>query len=79
MTRKMRELLDFIVNSTATSGIPPSFDEMKDAVGLKSKSNIHRLLQALEERGYIKRIPNRARAIEVRGLAAVTQAAPSSR
>ena len=53
------------MNVCAKSGVPPSFDEMKDALDLKSKSGIHRLITALEERGFIRRLPNRARALEV--------------
>ena len=65
LTRKQHELLLFIHERLKESGIPPSFDEMKDALDLKSKSGIHRLILALEERGFIRRLPNRARAIEV--------------
>src|SRR6266700_6997836 len=65
LTRKQHELLMFIHERMKESGIPPSFDEMKDALDLRSKSGIHRLITALEERGFIRRLPNRARAIEV--------------
>lgn len=65
LTRKQHELLMFIHERLKESGIPPSFDEMKDALDLKSKSGIHRLIKALEERGFIRRLPNRARALEV--------------
>jgi repressor LexA len=65
LTRKQHELLMFIHDRMKESGIPPSFDEMKDALDLKSKSGIHRLITALEERGFIRRLPNRARALEV--------------
>jgi len=65
LTRKQHELLMFIHERMKESGIPPSFDEMKDALDLKSKSGIHRLITALEERGFIRRLPNRARALEV--------------
>ena len=65
LTRKQHELLMFIHERLTESGIPPSFDEMKDALDLKSKSGIHRLIKALEERGFIRRLPNRARALEV--------------
>ena len=65
LTRKQYELLMFIHERVRESGIPPSFDEMKDALDLRSKSGIHRLITALEERGFIRRLPNRARAIEV--------------
>ncbi|MGH6923015.1 MAG: transcriptional repressor LexA [Propylenella sp.] len=65
LTRKQLELLLFINERLKESGIPPSFDEMKDALDLRSKSGIHRLITALEERGFIRRLPNRARALEV--------------
>jgi repressor LexA len=65
LTRKQHELLRFIHERLREAGIPPSFDEMKDALDLKSKSGIHRLITALEERGFIRRLPNRARALEV--------------
>ena len=65
LTRKQAELLRFIHERLKEAGVPPSFDEMKDALDLRSKSGIHRLIMALEERGFIRRLPNRARAIEV--------------
>ena len=65
LTRKQAELLRFIHERLKEAGVPPSFDEMKDALDLRSKSGIHRLITALEERGIIRRLPNRARAIEV--------------
>jgi len=65
LTRKQHELLLFIHERLKESGIPPSFDEMKEALDLASKSGIHRLITALEERGFIRRLPNRARALEV--------------
>ena len=65
LTRKQFELLRFIHERLTEAGVPPSFDEMKDALDLRSKSGIHRLITALEERGFIRRLPNRARAIEV--------------
>ncbi|MBL4891409.1 MAG: transcriptional repressor LexA [Rhizobiaceae bacterium] len=65
LTRKQQNLLIFIYERLQEEGIPPSFDEMKDALELKSKSGIHRLITALEERGFIRRLPNRARALEV--------------
>ncbi len=65
LTRKQHELLMFIHERMKESGIPPSFDEMKEALDLASKSGIHRLITALEERGFIRRLPNRARALEV--------------
>jgi len=65
LTRKQHELLMFIQDRLSQGGISPSFDEMKDALGLKSKSGIHRLITGLEERGFIRRLPHRARALEV--------------
>ncbi len=65
LTRKQHELLLFIHERLKEAGIPPSFDEMKEALNLASKSGIHRLITALEERGFIRRLPNRARALEV--------------
>ncbi|MBL4647002.1 MAG: repressor LexA [Hyphomicrobiales bacterium] len=65
LTRKQHELLMFIHERLKESGIPPSFDEMKVALDLKSKSGIHRLIVALEERGFLRRMPNRARAMEI--------------
>jgi repressor LexA len=65
LTRKQHELVCFIHDRLAESGISPSFEEMKDALDLKSKSGVHRLISALEERGFIRRLPNRARALEV--------------
>jgi len=65
LTEKQKELLLFIHARMQDSGVPPSFDEMKDALELKSKSGIHRLITALVERGFIRRLPHRARAIEV--------------
>lgn len=65
LTRKQHELLRFIQSSLEESGVSPSFEEMKEALDLKSKSGVHRLISALEERGFIRRLPNRARALEV--------------
>ncbi len=65
LTRKQHELLTFINRRLKDTGISPSFEEMKDALGLKSKSGIHRLITGLEERGFIKRLAHRARALEV--------------
>ena len=65
LTRKQRELLLYINQRLTATGISPSFDEMKDALSLKSKSGIHRLVSGLEERGFIRRLPHRARALEV--------------
>jgi len=80
LTRKQFELLRFINERLKEAGVPPSFDEMKDALDLRSKSGIHRLITALEERGFIRRLPNRARAIEVIKLPdSVTPAAGARR
>ncbi|MCB1345625.1 MAG: repressor LexA, partial [Rhodobacteraceae bacterium] len=65
LTRKQLELLELIDTRMKRDGVPPSFDEMKDALNLRSKSGIHRLITALEERGFIRRLAHRARAIEV--------------
>ena len=65
LTKKQYELLLFIDRRLKDSGVSPSFDEMKDALGLRSKSGIHRLMTGLEERGFVRRLPHRARALEV--------------
>jgi repressor LexA len=65
LTAKQRELLLFIDERLKSDGVSPSFDEMREALELKSKSGVHRLISALEERGFIRRLPNRARALEV--------------
>lgn len=65
LTRKQHELIRFIQVRLEESGVSPSFEEMKEALDLKSKSGVHRLISALEERGFIRRLPNRARALEV--------------
>lgn len=65
LTRKQRDLLEFIHARVQRDGVPPSFDEMKDALDLRSKSGIHRLITALEERGFIRRLAHRARAVEI--------------
>ena len=65
LTQKQLDLLEFIQQRLSKNGVPPSFDEMKEALDLRSKSGIHRLITALEERGFIKRLANRARAIEI--------------
>lgn len=65
LTKKQHELLMFINQRLAATGVAPSFDEMKDALNLRSKSGIHRLISGLEERGFIRRLPHRARALEV--------------
>ena len=73
LTRKQSELLTYLSDHMQQHDIPPSFDEMRDALGLASKSGVHRLVSGLEERGYIRRLANRARAIEI--LKPVTAAA----
>jgi repressor LexA len=65
LTLKQKELLMFIHERLKETGVPPSFDEMKEALDLKSKSGIHRLITALEERGFVRRLPHRARAMEI--------------
>ncbi len=65
LTRKQHELIRFIQERLEATGVSPSFEEMKEALDLKSKSGVHRLISALEERGFIRRLPNRARALEV--------------
>ena len=77
LTRKQHELLMFINQRLASTGVAPSFDEMKDALRLRSKSGIHRLISGLEERGFIRRLPHRARALEVVKLPGES-AAPST-
>ena len=84
LTAKQRELLLFIDQRLGETGISPSFDEMREALDLKSKSGVHRLISALEERGFIRRLPNRARALEVMKLpetrpsATLTQLRPAA-
>jgi len=75
LTQKQKDLLLLIDNRIKSVGVPPSYDEMKDHLGLASKSGIHRLITALEERGFIRRLPNKARALEVLKLPADVQAA----
>ncbi len=82
LTQKQKDLLVFISERLEQTGVPPSFDEMKDALSLKSKSGIHRLITALEERGFIRRLPHRARALEVLklpGSETAAKAQPSGR
>ena len=74
LTKRQHELLLLIDRRLREGGVSPSFEEMKDAVGLKSKSGIHRLITALEERGFIRRLPNRARALEVLRLPETAEA-----
>jgi repressor LexA len=78
LTRKQYELLMFIHERLKESGVPPSFEEMKDALDLRSKSGIHRLITALEERGFLRRLPNRARALEVLRLPESVAGGPAS-
>jgi repressor LexA len=79
LTRKQSELLRFIHERLRQTGVPPSFEEMKDALDLRSKSGIHRLILALEERGFIRRLANRARALEVLRLPESTTPASNGR
>ncbi len=79
LTRKQHELLTFIQTRLEESGISPSFEEMKEALDLKSKSGVHRLISALEERGFIRRLANRARALEVIRDSDAISAKPASR
>ncbi|MET0370157.1 MAG: transcriptional repressor LexA [Sphingobium sp.] len=76
LTSKQHELLIFIQKRLEEGGVSPSFEEMKDALDLRSKSGIHRLINALEERGFIRRLPNRARALEVVKLPDALQKTP---
>ncbi len=82
LTKKQHELLMYINRCLRRHGVSPSFDEMKDALGLKSKSGIHRLITGLEERGFIRRLPHRARALEVlrlpEGVAVIPADGPSA-
>src|ERR1700757_5289385 len=77
LTRKQHELLLFINQRLSATGVSPSFDEMKDALNLRSKSGIHRLISGLEERGFIRRLPHRARALEVVKLPEDSAAMPA--
>ena len=81
LTSKQHELLLFINKRLNDSGVSPSFDEMREALDLKSKSGVHRLISALEERQFIRRLPNRARALEVVRMpeTAVSSAPPAAR
>lgn len=78
LTRKQYELLMYIEAALRDGGVSPSFDEMKEALGLKSKSGIHRLITGLEERGFIRRLPHRARALEVLKLPENAQPLPTA-
>lgn len=77
LTKKQLDLLDFINKRLARDGVPPSFDEMKEHLDLRSKSGIHRLITALEERGFIQRLPHKARAIEILKLPESMGTAPA--
>ena len=77
LTSKQQELLLFIRDRLGSDGISPSFDEMREALELKSKSGVHRLISALEERGFIRRLPNRARALEILKLPEAAAPAPA--
>lgn len=79
LTRKQMDLLQFIHNRVQRDGVPPSFDEMKDALDLKSKSGIHRLITALEDRGFIRRLAHKARALEIVKLPEAIANQPQSR
>ncbi|SFR77012.1 transcriptional repressor LexA [Sphingomonas jatrophae] len=79
LTRKQHELLCFINDRLAETGVSPSFEEMKEALDLRSKSGVHRLISALEERSFIRRLPNRARALEVLRMPELAQSAPKSK
>ena len=76
LTSKQHELLNFIHDRLSATGVSPSFDEMREALDLKSKSGVHRLISALEERQFIRRLPNRARALEVVRMPEIASAAP---
>ena len=76
LTRKQQELLLYIDAKLKEGGVSPSFEEMKEALDLKSKCGVHRLISALEERGFIRRLPNRARALEVLKMPEVAQRRP---
>ena len=78
LTKKQHELLMFINQRLAATGVAPSFDQMKDALHLRSKSGIHRLISGLEERGFIRRLPHRARALEVIRLPEQSAASPAA-
>ena len=79
LTRKQHELLCFINDRLSETGVSPSFEEMKEALDLKSKSGVHRLISALEERNFIRRLPNRARALEILRLPDAMKAKPAGK
>lgn len=78
LTAKQHELLNFIHERLSATGVSPSFDEMREALDLKSKSGVHRLISALEERQFIRRLPNRARALEVLRMPELAAAQPTA-
>jgi repressor LexA len=78
LTAKQHELLNFINERLSATGVSPSFDEMREALDLKSKSGVHRLISALEERQFIRRLPNRARALEVVRMPEIASTAPAA-
>lgn len=78
ITRKQQELLNYMHQRLSQDAVPPSYEEMRDAMGLKSKSGIHRLISGLEERGYIRRLANRARAVEIIRLPGLNMQAPQT-
>jgi repressor LexA len=78
LTAKQHELLNFIHDRLSATGVSPSFDEMREALDLKSKSGVHRLISALEERQFIRRLPNRARALEVVRMPEIAATAPAA-
>ena len=78
LTAKQHELLNFINDRLSSTGVSPSFDEMREALDLKSKSGVHRLISALEERQFIRRLPNRARALEVVRMPEIASAIPAA-
>ena len=78
LTAKQHELLNFINDRLSKTGVSPSFDEMREALDLKSKSGVHRLISALEERKFIRRLPNRARALEVVRMPEIAATAPAA-
>ena len=78
LTAKQHELLNFINDRLSATGVSPSFDEMREALDLKSKSGVHRLISALEERQFIRRLPNRARALEVVRMPEIASAIPAA-
>ena len=78
LTAKQHELLNFINDRLSATGVSPSFDEMREALDLKSKSGVHRLISALEERQFIRRLPNRARALEVVRMPEIAATTPAT-